>query len=57
MAFARQIGQNLGRNLFALLRSLASALQQKFAMPSQRSGHHCFARFHPKLSCRENCHY
>jgi hypothetical protein len=42
MGLCRTTGQNLGRNLFALLRSHSPALQRKLPMPCNRTGRPSF---------------
>jgi hypothetical protein len=49
-AFALQNGQNLGRDYFALTLISPAA---KTPMPYSRTAPHCFARFRPKLFCRQ----
>jgi hypothetical protein len=48
-AFALQNGQNLGWNYFAP--ELTPPPLQKLPMPCNRTGHHRFGRFRPKLLC------
>jgi hypothetical protein len=49
-AFALQTRQNHGLQLFCPAHTYPMLLQ-KLAMPYSRTGHHCSARFRPKLSC------
>src|SRR5258707_2220976 len=55
-AFARQIRQNQGCNLFSPLRSLRPALRKKFAMPFRRTRSPLFCPISPEADLLKNKH-
>jgi len=50
-AFTLQAARTTGCNSLPLLRSRKAELRQVMLCPCKRTGHHCSARFRPKLFC------